>query len=305
MLQKVLVVVLSILVLAFTGMFYWGDGNGIGSWLLFVVTCILMLFALGVALTFVLTKVPLNPFSLTFNAYAAEYFSAVKLFCFDAIRTEETTLLAQSDSNDDLPILFIHGFSCNSGFWRSYLRHFKGRWHSTIGTIDLEPLHGTIDGYADQIEQRVNQLLEASGKSKCLIVAHSMGGLATRSYLQQKSAHQKIKGVVTLGTPHSGTMMANLALAQNGHQMRRLSSWLEKLREQENLQTMPAFEALVGTHDNIVAPQECASYDLATNTYLNGMTHLAMGYDRQVIEWTFERLKRLQNSSETTLGSDD
>ncbi|MEM7083446.1 MAG: alpha/beta fold hydrolase [Pseudomonadota bacterium] len=256
-----------------------------------IVGAALLLRFIIITLTFVIAKPPLQPVSRLAAAIASEYVSAVYIFSFSAIVDRARILQTDQQHADHLPILFVHGFVCNAGYWRRFVRFFKQHWGAHIATIDLEPVHTDIEHYAAPIAKRIDALLDASGQSQCLLVTHSMGGLATRHLLA--TANPAIAGVVTLGTPHSGTRLGYFSLAPNAKQMRTGSGWLAQLTDQERDRIQPPFEALIGTHDNIVGPQENARYTPATNTYLAGMSHLAMALDQSVIEWTYARCAQL------------
>lgn len=304
MLRIIFIVVHLIELALYSGIFLWLGGGGFLHWLTTVLCLGLLLRALLIVITMLIAKVPLRPLTLTAAASAAEFYATVRLYSFDSLITGPRHLIPQSvtngiavPDNPHLPVLFVHGFTCNSGFWRVFLKHGSRRWNNHIGTINLEPLHGCIDQYSAQIDARIDELLQASNSSQCLIVAHSMGGLAVRSYLRNTQAKHKIKGVITLGTPHTGTLLAHFSTAPNARQMRRFNDWLSALRESETVDNLPPFEAMIGTHDNIVAPRECATFELANNTYFPGVTHLAMAYNQPLIDWTYTRLERLSRSS--------
>ena len=72
-----------------------------------------------------------------------------------------------------------------------------------------------------------------------MIVAHSMGGLVARAYLRRHGGAQ-VARVITLGTPHHGTALANLAPGSNARQMSRPggqpNAWLAQLAASETPQ---------------------------------------------------------------------
>lgn len=62
------------------------------------------------------------------------------------------------------------------------------------------------------VKKAIAHVLAVSGKDKVIILAHSMGGLATRQYLQNSNLWQPdgkhhIAKYVTMGTPHGGSNM--------------------------------------------------------------------------------------------------
>jgi pimeloyl-ACP methyl ester carboxylesterase len=72
------------------------------------------------------------------------------------------------------PVLLLHGYGCNSGFW-AHLAPLLERAGISHAALDLAPLTGDIDGYAAQIEAGVEQLCAQTGATQVAIVAHSMG----------------------------------------------------------------------------------------------------------------------------------
>ncbi len=58
---------------------------------------------------------------------------------------------------------------------------------------------------AGLLREKINQVKQITGASKVDIVAHSMGGLVTRSYAQSDDYQNDIDQVIFLGTPHKGS----------------------------------------------------------------------------------------------------
>ena len=86
----------------------------------------------------------------------------------------------------------------------------------------------------------------------------------------------KLSGVVTIGTPHAGTVLASLGLGANGAQMRRGSAWLADLERHRPAALAIPWLAIWSTHDNIVAPATSARLEGADELRLEGIGHLAM-----------------------------
>jgi len=58
---------------------------------------------------------------------------------------------------------------------------------------------------AGLLKEKIQLVKEMTGKDKVDIIAHSMGGLATRSYVQGSDYQNDIDQVIFLGTPHLGS----------------------------------------------------------------------------------------------------
>lgn len=59
---------------------------------------------------------------------------------------------------------------------------------------------------AGLLKERIQQVKEISGRDKVDIIAHSMGGLVARSYIEDSDYQNDIDQVIFLGTPHMGAV---------------------------------------------------------------------------------------------------
>ncbi|HEX6694747.1 MAG TPA: alpha/beta fold hydrolase [Longimicrobiales bacterium] len=91
-----------------------------------------------------------------------------------------------------------------------------------------DPLGSNVE-HALEIERAVARLRHASGAGEIAIVAHSMGGLATRWYLGH-NADELVRAVIFLATPHRGTWLAWLGWGPGAAEMRPQSPFLRELQ---------------------------------------------------------------------------
>ena len=75
---------------------------------------------------------------------------------------------------------------------------------------------GSVDVRAEQLRTRVNEVLASTGAQKCNIIAHSMGGLDARHMIVDKGMADKVANLVTIGTPHLGTILADHVIDHGG-----------------------------------------------------------------------------------------
>jgi len=71
-----------------------------------------------------------------------------------------------------------------------------------------KPVNSNVDTYLKPI---IDKAKEGSGSDKVDIVAHSMGGLLARSYIQGDNYENDVDQLITLGTPHEGAADAYVA----------------------------------------------------------------------------------------------
>ncbi|WP_295999912.1 alpha/beta fold hydrolase [Rugamonas sp.] len=179
------------------------------------------------------------------------------------------------------PVLLIHGYACNSGYWAP-LSAVLGRAGIAHHGIDLEPPGCAIDDYVPQVQAAVERLLALTGAGRVVIVAHSMGGLVARAWLRRHGG-ARLARLITLGTPHHGTGLASLGPGANARQMRRGHRWLAELAGAEDAARRAAITSIFSHHDNIVAPQESCRLPGARNVELGGVGHVALGRSAAVL----------------------
>lgn len=178
-------------------------------------------------------------------------------------------------------VLLVHGFVCNRGLWRPWLARLRA--HGVpVRAVNLEPVFGRIDGHAPTLQAAVDALWARTGQAP-LVVAHSMGGLAVRAWLREPGAAQRVRHVITIGTPHQGTWLARWSFSPNGRQMRLANAWLQALAADEARHTpAPAtyahFTCYFGHADHIVFPPGVATLPGADNRHLPATAHVDLVY---------------------------
>lgn len=103
-------------------------------------------------------------------------------------------------------------------------------WPAThVACMNFRDRYGSNIEHAAEIALAVEGLRRISRAGSVAIVAHSMGGLATRYYLAREGAGAPVRRVVFAGTPHRGTWAAWLAWGRGGAEMRPGSGFLRGL----------------------------------------------------------------------------
>jgi pimeloyl-ACP methyl ester carboxylesterase len=183
-------------------------------------------------------------------------------------------------------VLLLHGYCCNRGIWAPWLRQLR-RHGVPCTALTMEPVFGRIDDWVPAIEAAVAALTLRTGAPP-LLVAHSMGGLATRAWLAAQpdgqAADARVLRVVTIATPHHGTWMARFSRSPNARQMRRGHGWLAALAARESAARRARFTCFYGHADNIVFPASTAMLAGADNRHLAGVAHVAMAFRPEVFD---------------------
>lgn len=190
-----------------------------------------------------------------------------------------------------IPVVLVHGYLCNGRIWDDMARALRAQGHAVL-TVDLEPVFTSIDRYAPIVEAAVATLCRQTGAPRVALVGHSMGGLSIRAWLRGHGAGQAAR-VLTLGTPHAGTRIAARSQTANGRQMLWHSPWLAELAASESDAVRALLRVAITRQDNIVYPQQAQSLEGITPTVFEGIGHLQMCLDAQVIRWVEAQLADL------------
>lgn len=186
------------------------------------------------------------------------------------------------------PVLLVHGYMCNRGFWWWMRRQLRARGFA-VATVDLEGPFGDLDRLADVLDARIDALLAETGADRVLLVTHSMGGLVARAVLRRGRA-ARVARLVTLGGPHHGTVTARLGLGRNARAMEPGSPWLAALNRDEAAE-VPTL-TIWSCGDEIVAPQATSRLAGAREVVLPALGHMALGASATVRDLIVEDLRR-------------
>jgi triacylglycerol lipase len=207
------------------------------------------------------------------RAWAAEVVTAPRVFCWlQPFRSRRWPDRVEAGSAPR-GVLLVHGFVCNRGVWDAWLARLHARGVACIA-VDLEPVFGPIDASAPIIDAAVRRLEAATGAAP-VIVAHSMGGLAVRHWWAGQR-EERVHHLITIASPHHGTVLAQFALSPNTRQMRRASPWLQALAAREDMRRRARVTCFYGHCDNIVVPPSTAALPGADNRHLAGVAHVHM-----------------------------
>lgn len=120
--------------------------------------------------------------------------------------------------------------------------------------------HG-LEDLSDQLAAAIDERIPAG--EKYTLVAFSMGGLIARDYLERQDHAARCKGLITLSTPHQGTIWAYGYPGQGARQMQPGSTYLKVLdKYADRLKPMPLY-AFDDPLDVAILPPGSARWPLA------------------------------------------
>jgi triacylglycerol esterase/lipase EstA (alpha/beta hydrolase family) len=189
-----------------------------------------------------------------------------------------------------LPVLLLHGVLCNAGVWHPLRHYLATRAIGPTYALSYGPPLASIEAFAAQTAACIDAILAATGARQVVIVAHSMGGLVARAYLRQQGG-AKVRRLITIGTPHHGSVLAYILPGISLSQLRPGNPWLQELGAAP-APARPPIVSLWSWHDTMVAPQTSSVLEGAENVALAGIGHNALLGDSEVFRRVAAEIER-------------
>ena len=200
------------------------------------------------------------------------------------------------------PIILVHGIVDNRSVFALLRRGLRRRGFGRIVNVNYSSFSGDIRLLAERLGEIVEQVCEETGFERDHVVGHSMGGLVARYYVQRLGGDERVHTLVTLGSPHQGTIPAYALPHPLVRQLRPGSDVLREL-------TAPSpgcrtrFVAVWSDLDQMIVPKRAATIvhpDLsARNVFLRGIGHLSLPVDGRVVHEICRTLAHLDHEGHT------
>lgn len=193
------------------------------------------------------------------------------------------------------PILLVHGIMDNRSVFTVFRRTLRRRGFGAVHAVNYGLFTGDLRAAAHQLRGHVERLRAETGADRIHIVGHSLGGVIARYYVQRMGGTAVVDTLVTLGSPHSGTLTAYLMPTPLARQLRPGSATLAQL-ERRAPGCSTRFLVVWSRMDQMIVPQRNARLvhpDLDVELFeLDDVGHLSLPIDARVVRWVVESLSR-------------
>jgi hypothetical protein len=186
-----------------------------------------------------------------------------------------------------IPVLLVHGLVDNRSVFNVMQRNLRRRGFTHVCTWNYSPLLTDIARGAADLDAHIERICQQTGHDSVHVVGHSLGGLIARYYVQRQGGDRRVESLMTIGTPHRGSVLAHVVPTPLIRQLRPGSAVLQELAE-------PApgcrtrVTAIYSDLDQMVLPTSsgrCDHPDLAArNVLVRGVGHLSLPRHRTVVD---------------------
>lgn len=187
---------------------------------------------------------------------------------------------------DQHTLVFVHGLGANrAGFLplRSWLR-LHGHWRQIAFGYRSR---GSIEAIALSLKRALDAHVRGGRIS---LVAHSMGGLVARYYLQRLGGARRVERLVTLATPHHGSHAANFIPSPLVRQLLPDGPFIRSLNE---LPPPPGVRAtsIVAGRDLLVQPVDSARCPFGDAVHFGELGHVELLFRPEVFATVLAALR--------------
>jgi hypothetical protein len=200
------------------------------------------------------------------------------------------------------PILLVHGMVDNRAIFTVLKRRLRRRGFGRVVTINYSPVTNDIRRAARDLAAEVEALVAETGYERIHVVGHSLGGLIARYYVQRLGGDERVHTLVTLGTPHGGSLPAHLLPVRLCRQLRPGSDLYAEL-DGPATGCRTRFVAFWSDLDQMILPHESARLahpDLsARNVLVHGLGHMSIPLDGRVVHEITMLLSELDSDGTT------
>jgi triacylglycerol lipase len=197
---------------------------------------------------------------------------------------------------DGVPVLLVPGwFDTARELAALRIRLLGAGWPTDyVETITFEDPAGSNRDHAEEIAVAVKDLIARTGAGQVDIVAHSMGGLATRWYLLTHH-DAPVRRVAFVASPHRGTLSAHFAWGGGRAEMMPDSPFLDTLNADAPAPTSVEAITIRTPVDAHIVPGESATLPGVPDHRLCCPTHAGLLRSRRV----FDILRAFLDNGET------
>ncbi|HET9655219.1 MAG TPA: alpha/beta fold hydrolase [Kineosporiaceae bacterium] len=184
------------------------------------------------------------------------------------------------------PILLVHGMIDNRAIFAVLRRRLRRRGFGRVFTLNYPPTTNDIRTAARDLSAAVEDLVARTGYERIHVVGHSLGGLIARYYVQRLGGDERVHTLVTLGSPHAGTLTASVLPLRLFRQLRPGSDlYTELAGPAPGCRTR--FVAYWSPMDQLILPHENARLEhpdlSARNVLVPGVGHMSIPIDGTVV----------------------
>lgn len=196
--------------------------------------------------------IPVVP--LVLRTLFSSFLGSIYALCTNFFHFPQQGLRLESESGPSRQIIvLIHGLYHNRKAWGLYSRWLRKTGFSPIYTWSYFSFGRDYNMLSQALLRDLHHLATTYPEGRIVLIGHSLGGLLIKSALTDPVASERIGLIITLGTPHQGSVLAQVALGRLGRSLQFGSEFVHSLA-QDKANPNTAKVSIYPPLDNMVAP---------------------------------------------------
>lgn len=188
---------------------------------------------------------------------AREAAAQLRIVLWAALRRGAGEITRRTVGPSGRPVVLVHGIAADgTSMWalrRALDQAGRPTWSPHLGTM-----FRSIEAYAERLAPALEAALAAHPDADGVdVVCHSMGGIVLRACL---AAHPelatKVRHIVSIASPHEGTVVATGLPITEARQLFRGAPWLVALPTLRQLVPDARITTIASRHDAVVYPHD-------------------------------------------------
>ena len=116
-----------------------------------------------------------------------------------------------------VPLVLIHGLGEGPSMWKNFIGDIKSFYKPSYLITNVDYRNSTCHYFRDNINKIIREIHNSESNckkngiwvSKADVIAHSIGGILVRMYIQSDNYTQDIHKLITVNSPHLGSVFAD------------------------------------------------------------------------------------------------
>lgn len=223
----------------------------------------------------------------------------------DRLSPEQRAMVVGNVEAAETPIVLIHGMIDNRSIFTRLQKHLTKNGFSRVSTVNYSPFTTDLRNAARVLADHIAEVVEETGCERIHVVGHSLGGLIARYYVQKMGGDRHVDTLVTLGTPHQGTLAAHAWVGSLVKQLRPGSDLLAELESTEAGEPacQTKFVCYWSDLDHLVLPSRHGRITQpglqVKNILVRGVGHMTLPVQARVVRDVCQTLGQLQQPGES------
>ena len=189
------------------------------------------------------------------------------------------------------PLVLLHGYAMNRACFLTMAARLARAGVGPIYGFEYWSL-GKISSASRRLDRYIEAICERHGCEQVDLIGHSMGGIVARYYLTLGPGRERerVAHLLTIGTPHGGSVFSVYGVGQPQVQLRPHAAFLERL----TAAPLPQNTKLVvvwSRADALVGTAAQAQWHGAEEIVYDDLGHMSLLYSRRVASELAQRIR--------------